>query len=98
MSDTVLGLDTQQQFQAAHALQSVLLVFGVLFLGAGLGYWMALQAAFEAGCMAGRSAPLQLCYELLPALNSGVTWCLVAGVVSLVAAGAMRYGLVRVME
>ena len=85
----------QRQFRVAQILQSLLLVLGVLFLGAGLGYYMALAAVADTACGTALNAP-DVCSPIVAEFNEGLLASLSLGVVALLTSGVMSYGLGRV--
>lgn len=88
------GFTTRRQFQVAQLLQSLLLVLGVLFLGAGFGYFMSLAAVADTSCGTALLTP-EVCGPITAELNSGLAWSLGLGVVALAASALMSYGLRR---
>ena len=85
----------QRQFRVAQILQSLLLVLGVLLLGAGLGYFLALSAVADTACGAALNTP-DVCRPIVAEFNRGLVASLSIGVVALLTSGVMSYGLGRV--
>lgn len=85
-------LDTQRQFEVAQWLQSTLLVVGVVSLGVGLGYYMALTAVGDTACGAALGTP-DVCSPIVAELNSGLAWGLGGGIVAIIASALMNYAL-----
>lgn len=89
------GITIQRQFQIAQLLQSLMLVLGVLFLGAGAGFFMALRAVANTSCGNALTSP-EVCGSIIPVLNNGLLWGIVAGGMALLASAMMSYALSRV--
>ncbi len=84
--------DIRRQLEVAHALQTLLVITGILCLGAALGYYMSITTVADTTCGNPLLQP-DVCQPILADLNEQLIWFLGVGAVTIAAAGFMEYVL-----